>query len=361
MKAQEFFRDVERGDLRPFYYLYGPERGLIEEALNKIKEKALNPATREFNFEILDAKEHTEETILASFQIFPVRSPRRLVVIQQADLVWNKATSSYIDYFLSPNPLTCAVFLGEKADLRTKFFQALEKKGATIPFYPPSEGELIHWIHLQIKQLDHQISEEAVALLMERVGPNLKELKLELQKLALRKRGEGQIAEEDVLNLTEDMRSENPFEFPPAVARLDLKGMLRLLRKNLQQGEPPLLLFLLTVRQLRLIRRAQDLKSGGCSKKEIETRLRIFPRKAEDFWEQVENFPLSSLDQLWLLNLEADQKLKTSYLEKGLLLEKYLWDLYFHGLEGWKAARAMNHPPGIRVDFEEFRLGSSGR
>jgi len=348
MKAQEFFQDVQRGDLRPFYYLYGPERGLIEEALNKIKEKALNPATRDFNFEVFDAEEDAEEAILASFQIFPIHSPLRLVVIRQADFIWNKHASSYMDYFLSPNPLTCAVFVGEKADLRTKFFQVLGKKGAAIPFYPPSERELINWIHRQINNLDHQISEEAVALLLERVGPNLQELKLELQKLALRKRGRGQIAGEDVLNLTEDIRSENPFELPPAVARLDLKRMLRLLRKNLQQGEPPLLLFSLIVRQLRLIRRARDLKSAGCSKKEIETKLRIFPPKVEDFWEQVESFPLSSVDQLWLLTLEAEQGLKTSYLERGLLLEKYLWDLYFQAGEEWTTARIMNHPQGYK-------------
>jgi len=194
--------------------------------------------------------------------------------------------------------------------------------------------------------LDHQISEEAAALLLERVGPNLLELKLELQKLVLRKRERSPIAEEDVASLTEDIRSENPFELPPAVARLDLKGMLRLLRKNLQQGEPPLLLFLLIVRQLRLIRRAQDLRAGGCSKREIETRLRIFPRKAQDFWKQVDNFSLSSLDQLWLLTLEADQELKTSYLERGLLLEKYLWELYFQGGERRTTARAMNRPQG---------------
>jgi len=328
MNAREFFLEVEMGHLRPLYYLYGPENALIEEALDKIKEKALEPATRDFNLALFNAKEDAGEIILESLQVFPLCSPRRLVVIRQADFIWNKAPSSFISYFLNPNPLTCAIFIGEKVDLRTKFFQALEKKGAIIPFYPPYEKELIRWVRSQAEQSGHRISEEAVSVLLERVGPSLGELKLELQKLTLGQKEKGFIGEEDVLALTGDIRSESLFELPMAVGHLNLRETLRLLRKNLQQGDPPLLLLSLIVRQLRLIWRAQELTAEGRSKKEIETRLKVLPRSTVEFWKQVESFPLSSLNQLWPLTLQADQELKSSRLEKGLLLEKYLWNLH---------------------------------
>jgi len=327
MKAQEFFHDVKMGKLLPLYYLYGGERGLIDEALERIKEKALQAATREFNLEVFYAQDAAPEAILASLQIFPVCSPRRLVVIHQADCIWNKGASPYIEYFLNPNPTTCAVFIGEKADLRTRFFQALEKTGAVIAFYPLSERELIRWIQREADQWGYRISEEAGAILLERLGSNLPELKLELQKLTLRPGGKKNLSEEDVLALTEDIRNESPFEIPVAVGHLNLREVLRLLRKNLQQGDPPLFLLSLIVRQLRLIRRAQDLTREGCSRKEIETQLRIFPRRADEFWEQVERFPFSALERLWRPTLEADQELKSSRSEKGLLLEKYLWKL----------------------------------
>jgi DNA polymerase-3 subunit delta len=327
MKAQEFFHDVEMGKLLALYYLYGPERGLIDEALDRIKAKALQAATRDFNLEVFHAQDAVPEAILASLQVFPVCSPRRLVVIHQADFIWNKGPSPYIEYFLNPNPTTCAVFVGEKADLRTKFFQALEKRGAAIAFYPLSERELIRWIQGQANQWGYRISEGAGAILLERLGSNLPELKLELQKLTLHQGGKKNLTEEDVLALTEDVRSESPFEIPLAVGHLNQREVFRLLRKNLQQGDSPLLLLSLIVRQLRLIRRAQELTGAGCSKKEIETRLRILPRRANEFWEQVERFPFSTLEQLWPPTLEADQELKSSRADKGLLLEKYLWNL----------------------------------
>lgn len=340
MKAQEFFHDVKMGKLLPLYYLYGPERGLIDEALDRIKEKALSFTTRDFNLEVFHAQDAVAEAILASLQVFPVCSPRRLVVIHQADFIWKEEPSSYIEYFLNPNPTTCAVFIGEKADLRTKFFQALEKKGAAIAFYPLSERELIRWIQGQANQWGYRISEEAMAILLERIGSNLPELKLELQKLTLYQKGKKNLSEEDVLALTEDVRSESPFELPLAVGHLNQREVFRLLRKNLKQGDPPLVLLSLIVRQLRLIRRAHELKGGGCSKKEIETRLRILPRRADEFWGQVEKFPFSILEQLWPPTLEADQELKSSRSDKGLLLEKYLWNLLLLARGG------IQHPGG---------------
>jgi len=336
MKAQDLFRNLERGNLLPLYYFYGTERGLIDEAVGKIEEKAIAPAVRDFNLKIFSAKEDPEEIILDSLQVFPVRSPRTLVIIHQADALWHKDSSPFIEYFSNPNPLACVVFVGEKADLRTKFFQALERQGAAIAFYPPHEKELIRWIHSQAEQLGYQLSPEAISLLVERVGSDMRELKLELQKLSLRPEGKKFRGEEDVLALTEDIRIENPFELPLAVGHLNLREMLHLLRKNLQQGEPPLFLFSLIVRQLRLLRRAQELLDEGSSKEEIETRLRILPRSAKDFWERVERFPMATLQQLWPPTLEGDQELKSSRSDKGLLLEKYLWNLY---LLAWNRVR----------------------
>ena len=334
MKATDFFREVRRGNLFPLYYFWGPEKWLIDEAVKRIEEKALLPATYDFNREVLEAGETPPESILASLQAFPVRSPRRLVVIRQADTIWKKTPQLFVDYFQNPNPQTCAVFIGERADLRTRFFQALEQKGITVPFYTPFEKDLFRWIHTQAEQLGYSLTEDAVTLLVERVGVNLRDIQGELQKLALGKAPGERVGEKDVLALTGDTRSENPFAFSQGVGRLSPRETLRLLHKNLQQGESPVLLFSLLVRQLRLIRRAGTLRAEGLGKREIEGKLRIHPRNAESFWRQAETFSPSLLESLWKATLEADQRLKKSREDKGLVLEEYLLDLLGPSAEG---------------------------
>jgi len=328
MKAQEFFQEIEEGKILPFYYFYGPEKWLLEEALRQIKQKALNPATLDFNLAVFDAPQESAEVILDSLRVFPLNSPRRLVVIRQADTVWTKEADSYLEYFLNPNPSACAIFLGEKADLRLKFFQALEKKGAVVAFYHLPEREAGRWLRRQAEQLGYTLSPEALSLLLERVGPHLRELQGELQKLTLLTKAKKQIQEEDVLNLTDDVREETPFELSRAVGHFAMKKTFHLLRKNLQQGDSPLLLLSLVIRHLRLLRKAQELRVKGHSRREVEAKLKILPSRAEDFWQQVEKFPPAAMEEAWPLTWEADKALKSSRSDKGLILEKYLWDLF---------------------------------
>jgi DNA polymerase III subunit delta len=324
MTLQELLRHVQRGELSPLYYFWGPERWLIDDALRKIEEKALDPATREFNREVLDGEVEDAETILSSLQVFPVRSPWRLVMIRRADRLWKKASGPFVEYFRNPNPRTCAVFIGEKTDQRTRFFQAIEENGAVVPFFPPYERDIQRWVRSRAELFGHPISEGAVSLILERVGPTLLDIEAELQKLVLGKGAGQKIGEEDVRALTQDTRTENPFDLARAVARLDFQGSMRLLAKNLQQGDSPVLLFSLMMRQLRLVRRAGALLAGGLSKKEAEKRLRILPRAAQDFWGQVDRFPPTLLEKLWPLGLKTDQSLKLSRSNKNLLLEEFI-------------------------------------
>jgi DNA polymerase III subunit delta len=329
MKSQEFFRDMERGNILPLYYFYGPEKWLVEEAVTRIQEKALNPGALDFNWSKFDAEEDGAEDIIAALQALPIRSPLRVVLIRHPEALWTREL--FLDYLEDPNPLTCAIFLGEKADLRNRFFHLLEKKGAAVSFYSLYEKELISWIADRAGKLGHSISHEANLLLVERVGSNLKELSLELQKLILGKEKKERIEEDDVLAATSDTGPENLFDLPWSVGCVPFAETARILQKTLQQGEPPLLLFSLLIRQLRMIRRAQELKQQGCTKNQVEAKLRILPRRKDDFWKQVEKFSPAALDQLWSLNFEMDQELKTARGDKNLLLEKYLLVLYFQG------------------------------
>jgi DNA polymerase-3 subunit delta len=327
MNPQEFFQEIQGGKLWPLYYFWGPENWLVEEALKKIEEKALNPGTRDFNREVLNAEEAGTEALVASLQGLPVRSPRRLVIIRGADWIWRKAASHFLDYLHNPNPRACAVLIGEKADLRTKFFQTLGEKGAVVAFFPPHEKDLRRWVRSRVGQCGHTLTEEAAALLLERVGPTLREIEMELQKLISGKEAGKMIEGEDVLALTQDTRGGSPFDLSRAVGRLEAKESLRLLRRNLEQGESPVLLFSLLVRQLRLIRRARELLAQGVSKREVEGKLRVLPRNAEDFWKQVGRVPPHLEERLWRLSLKTDRGLKSTRTDKGLLLEEYIFTL----------------------------------
>jgi len=338
MKPQEFHRDLEKGKIHPLYYFHGPERGLIHEAVRRIEEKALNPATREFNRELIDAGEESSASILEKLHTLPLRSPWRLVIIRQADIVCKKEAAALISYLENPNPSTCAVFVGEKADLRLKFFQTLEKKGAVVAFYPPSPRETLEWLSVAAQQMGHLLSEEAAAFLVELTGPGLQDLKGEIEKIAASLPNGQKIGIEDIEKLTEDTRKESPFELPKALGQMDIKEALKRFQKNWQQGDSPTLLLSLIVRHFRNLHRAQEMRKKGASAREIEAALHIPPRQAADFWEQVRNLPPLFWRGAWETSLEADRTLKSSRGDRELIFEEYLWRL--QALAGRKGVRA---------------------
>lgn len=318
---------MEQGRILPLYYFYGSEKWLIEEAIEKIRKRILNASTQEFNFRTFDGSEDSAQTILDSLQVFPLQSPRRMVIIRQADILWKEKGETFREYFENPQPTTCAIFWGEKADLRNSFFRQMEREGAIVAFHPLGERELFRWIGNRIQRMGGRISPDAISTLVEQVGSNLQDLHLEVQKLVL-SIGEREIQIEDILALTEENRLLDPFQLSRLVGQESLSEILRKVRKNLQQGTSPLLLFSILARHLRQLRRAKEMKLAGIPPKIIEAQLKVFPRTANDFWAQAESFFLPPAWELWWHLFNADQNLKRSRFEKGLQLERFLFDLY---------------------------------
>lgn len=328
MRPQELLEKINQGLISPFYYFYGPEVYLIEKAINKIKEKVLPLGSADFNWAVFDANRDEDELILNNLLTFPINSSRRLTIIRSADNIWKSKANIYLDYLAHPNPQTCAIFIGEKVDRREKFFQIMEKEGTVVAFYPLPEQELKKWVRQQFAEAGRQITEEALATLIELLGPDLIKLEQEIQKLILGGDKARQIAEDDVLALSKDQREGNPFALAEAIAGLNISRAMYLLHKNLQQGETPLLLLSIIGRQLRLIWKAKEMRAQGLSPKEIEVQLKIKPFWAKEFWQQVDIIPLRKLEESWLLLERADLEMKTSRLPKGLILERYLWDFF---------------------------------
>ncbi len=66
------------------------------------------------------------------------------------------------------------------------------------------------------------------------------------------------------------------------------------------------------------------MRNSGMTNKEVEAKLRIAPRRAEDFWTQVKIFTSPFPEGLWPATWKTDQRMKLSRGDKGLLLEEYV-------------------------------------
>jgi DNA polymerase III subunit delta len=176
--------ELRRGEIAPVYCLYGKERFLLGRALDALRAAVLEPATRDFNHDVLDAKAGAA-AIVAAARTLPMMAKRRLVVVRGADEIKADATEPLLAYVADPAPETVLVLLCEKVDARQKLFAALKKKGALCAFDPPRDRELYSFIVAEARSRGGGIEESAARLLAEIVGPDLGQLAQAVEKLVL--------------------------------------------------------------------------------------------------------------------------------------------------------------------------------
>ena len=124
MPAHSFdalFRSLNKGELAPVYYLYGPKTRSKDEAVRAILDRALDPAMREFNLDQRSAAQLDPEEIHALCNTLPMMAERRVVVIREVE-AWRRKTKSKSEfqrYLERPSPETVVVLVqgsGEEAE-----------------------------------------------------------------------------------------------------------------------------------------------------------------------------------------------------------------------------------------------------
>ena len=219
----------------PVYYLHGAEDYLKDETLRQIIEAAVDPATRDFNLEMLRASDVDGGALGSLLGTPPMMADRRVVVIRDVGALKKDARRALDQYLERPAPDVVLVLLaaaGSKED------RLLMERSTAIEFEPLSGSRIPKWIAYYAKHdLSLDITDEAIVLLQNAVGTELSQLRMELDKLASYVAGEeGRIIDEQAVSaIVGVQRGETLGELLDAVALRKASVALDLLPHVLQQ------------------------------------------------------------------------------------------------------------------------------
>ncbi len=208
------------------YFFYGDEDYNIEIEIENMRSK-LNPDFISMNFQTLDNPEYPE--LITALRTPPMMFGNMLVVINA-----DKYFSSQKNYFedseladiedaLKNNPDSLDIVFvvclprdeGKKIDSRRKLYKILSKfNSREFPVFKTYKtAEIADWIKKRAKKKDLSLKEDAVTLLIEHIGNNLRQFDGELDKLKLiaypekvvtkKMVEEIAISNEDLFNITE--------------------------------------------------------------------------------------------------------------------------------------------------------------
>ena len=164
------------------YYFRGDDDFLKESTTRELIAAVLDPATRDFNLELIRGDETTAEAVDTVLSTPPMFAERRMVVIRDVQELRKDARAALERYLAQPAADLVLLLVepaGEKVDA------ALAGSAFVVEFEPLSDDRVPAWIaHYAGTSLGVSISEGAARLLHEAVGADLSALASELDKLA---------------------------------------------------------------------------------------------------------------------------------------------------------------------------------
>jgi DNA polymerase-3 subunit delta len=219
----------------PVYFLCGAEDYLKEEAVRQIVEAAVDPATKDFNLELLRAGEIDGETLGSLLGTPPMMAERRVVVIRDVGNLKKDARTALEQYLRRPSAdivLVLTAAAGAKED------KALATRATVVEFDSLSGARIPKWIaYYATHDLGCEITEDAIGLLQDAVGTELAQLRIELDKLAsFVAGGERRVIDEQaVTTMVGVRRGETMGDLLDAIGRRNATAALELLPHVLLQ------------------------------------------------------------------------------------------------------------------------------
>lgn len=258
-------------------YMCGEERLLVTDAVDRLRARVLAEVSApDFNHDRVSARGCPMGRLVDMCRTLPVMSARRLVEVRDAETIVAADHEVLLEYVRQPDPACTLLLVGEKADLRLKFFKELNSLGVLRIFSKLQERELPAWLHQRATRHGITLTDGAADSLAAAIGAELMLLERALEKLRLAAGSGGTVDEDHVATHVSQTRVETSFRIVDALTAGDLAGALQTLLEVVDAGEPPLrLLGALTYAQRNAIRFQQRLAQGA-SVPEAARECRIF-------------------------------------------------------------------------------------
>jgi DNA polymerase-3 subunit delta len=326
MKPEDLERSVSKGEISPLYFIYGEEEFLADRAVNRLVEKLVDPAFRDFNFTVLYGKECKAEQILDNAMTLPMFAERRVILVKRAEELQAEQLEQLIPYIKAPSPETCLVFHASKIDLRRKFFTELKKTDLLIEYKKLKDDQLAGFVRREAEVHGKRIDPAAADLLVYYCGNSLREIVAQVEKLATYVGKKGVIAVDDVKAIVSDTKTDTVFELANALGSRNLDKSARQLQILLRDADAPFMLVGALARHFRQLCMIRELMDKKVSQDEISKQVKINPYFLKGMISQAQKFRMDEYRKIFLLLHETDLGLKSGG-RQGTLFEMLLFEI----------------------------------
>jgi len=323
-----------------FYVFHGSDEFTRAETVAEFRRRLRPADTADLNTTWLEGRTVTLAELRHACETVPFLAERRLVLVTGLLTRLARGERELLQGLLDLLPClpetTRLVFIEEGTLARGHpvLKQAREhERGYVRCFDPPKPQALPRWIVRRAERHGGRVEPEAAVRLAQVVGPDLRLLDQEIGKLVTYAGPGEAVTVAAVERLVPYVQQAVIFDLVDALGRRNGRVAASTLQRLLDDGQSPMGIMGMVIRQFRLLAQVKELRQAGENAASIARSLGIHPFPARKLYHQAINFTSAQLEQVYRYLLEIDLEIKG-----GNLTPEAALDLLVAGLAGGDVA-----------------------
>jgi DNA polymerase III subunit delta len=322
LSREELRSHVRHRDIAPVYVLFGSETYLRDRALKTICDHVFTEGElRDFNeTEFSLNSDRGLAAALAAAEQLPMMASRRVIRVTDVRVSSTGAKDNLREddeealaaYLKRPAPSSVVVFVADEFDKRRKIAKLFIEQAAVIEFGELEDDELAKFAYREVEKAGSEIDTRAMRLLISLVGPDLRRLTIEVEKLSTAALPDKVISAELIESLVANSREISNFDLTDYLFAGRKKDALRVLKKILDDGSEPLALLGLISYNLRRLLMAKEAMSQGADRGEVARIVKLRYSDQETFLATARKADEKALVRAIRRLAETDLAIKTS-------------------------------------------------
>lgn len=328
MDGFAFLDSGSKKTLQPLYVLHGDEHFLKRQVLLVLRGLAFGTASGDFDFSTHEGDKAEFAAVHDELQTIPFSSPRRLVVVENADPFvtrWRSTLEKYVEALAGRKTIAGVLVLDVRTWTASTRLAKMVESSRVITCKAPANHRVPAWCVKWCKaRHDKELNAAAARMLVDLVGGDMGQLDQELEKLSVYVGAASRIEARDVDELVGRSQSASIFKIFEQLSLGRPGEALTNLERHFDLGEEPIRMLGAFSLQLRRLAQTARLQQQGLSfyaaaeeaglppfaRQECERQLRLLGRRTDQLYD-------------WLL--EADLGMKgSSPLSPRTLLERLI-------------------------------------
>lgn len=311
------------------YVIYGEERLLMDQKLASLK-KEYQCNEENMNVSLYRGLEDSMEAVYEDLQTPPFLTDKKMVILRQPYFLTTKKVKKdereeklFLECIEKDNEDTIFVIFHDTKDFdeRKKIVKTLRKKATVFEIDKVNHYKLSDSTRQAVKKRNASIDDDALELLLSRIGNNLVEMALEVDKLCLYSK---HITKDIVDRLVSKPLDENVFDLTSAIVNKDRQKMFATYKDLMVLNEEPIKLIVLLANQMRLLYQVKLLDRKGYTDKEIASILAVNPYRLKYVRKEGRDFDIQELVSCLDALSALDVGIKTGKIDKKIGLELFM-------------------------------------